>query len=303
MDIATYEPHLIPVFDGRFNVRCLFDEEDVDDRPMVPRRPSYDSDSYSIQILDEDSDDSGAGASGLAAGFSDRHQNLLATAAISDSKECVQQKTYDFGMDEEGEFLDYMSTCETTDDSDSSLGSTFELDEKHQNASAMVMSAPDEFVVEDDKNSHLNEEGNIFPKETSKVSAGPSELSAQSAIIEARDEKGTAIIESVGPAEFIQQEENNFQKEEGKSHDNMRTKETTEDLASAFVAALNKPREQKESGALQSVTEEVVAEEFELHERHLPNPSIAGEESFPTTDECLVDTNVENTSSVAETSL
>ena len=36
-NMATYEPHLLPIFDGKFDVQCLFDddEEEKGDRPEI----------------------------------------------------------------------------------------------------------------------------------------------------------------------------------------------------------------------------------------------------------------------------
>lgn len=54
---------------------------------------------------------------------------------------------------------DYMSTYETSKDSDMGLAS--ESNDRHQNVLATTVSALEEIVLQDDNNSHLNEEGNF----------------------------------------------------------------------------------------------------------------------------------------------
>ena len=176
-DAVMYEPHLIPIFDEKFNVRCLFEEEDEDDnddRPRLLPRPSFDSDSYSIHIFDEDSDDSGAGPSELAAGFSDQDHQSVADAIGASEKPAKQDQTRSTIDKDIGYYVDMgggVSSHESAGPSTLTVGSS---DQDHQSISGAIC-ASEKPAPQEKTRSTINKDVKFYDNMGAEISIQDSE--------------------------------------------------------------------------------------------------------------------------------
>ena len=301
---ATYEPHLLPIFDGKFDVQCLFDDEEEEDgdRPEVPPRPSPDGSTYSIQFINEVTEDSVA-PSGLVAGSNDRYyQNVSDAYAIK--KRFVRKDENHSNAEVEGNFNESTCTTKATEESTCSSASEAGLN-IYQNFPATVPFVPVEFVPEEQNDSDIDEDNEFqetHARQTTKDPTKPSELEDDLNIYQ----NFPAAVLFV-PDEFVPEDQNDSDIDKKDKFQDIHASETAKDSTgpSELKDELHEQHHQYVSATFQSVPDTLILEEFELDERlpqNVPFTILAEEKYISATCELPAETIGGETSSVLETS-
>ena len=343
MDMVMNEPHLVPIFDDKFDVQCLFDEDSDDCSSGLSGSAAElsDQDHQSVSAatvanenpakqdkarstINKDVEfhdkmgaeisiqDSSAPSGSRVKSTDQDHQIVPTAICTSASKKIVPQKKNPFQITVEVE-VHHNPFMPPKDAIEDAAGSELAVNEpQDQNGSTHIGSDLEELALQSENDPHREEEGkfhdSMHPKEATKDSEAPSGLPRPTeSEANKKDYPNGSAKNGSDPEKFVMENENNaLGEEEGEVHENMYPKEaTTEDTAGPleFAAALNKPQDQNASDAIQSVIAGIVPEEFELLERHFKNPSVPGEGNISATEQSQIDTDVKDTSSVMETSV